>query len=176
MADNQAKALEAVQIAIQMEIDGKEFYLKASRESGNELGKKLLERLSGEEDYHRRRFEQIYEAIRRKNAWPATLIQPDGGRTLRTIFARATAKPTPVTEARAGELEAVKTAMDMENKSRDFYKDQAAKAGNTGEKEFYELIADEEREHHLVLMDYYDFLQDPAGWFTRMEHPSLDGG
>ena len=50
MTTEQDKTLEALQIAIQMEIDGKEFYLKASRESSNELGKKLLQALAGEED------------------------------------------------------------------------------------------------------------------------------
>ncbi|GAH21770.1 unnamed protein product, partial [marine sediment metagenome] len=29
---------------------------------------------------------------------------------------------------------------------------------------------------HLVLLDYYEYLKDPAGWFVRKEHPSLDGG
>ena len=45
MTTGQEKTTQALKYAIQMEIDGKEFYLKASRESGNELGKKLLESL-----------------------------------------------------------------------------------------------------------------------------------
>ena len=53
MAKEQDKTLGALQTAIQMEIDGKEFYLKASRASNNELGKKLLRSLASEEDIHR---------------------------------------------------------------------------------------------------------------------------
>jgi len=30
--------------------------------------------------------------------------------------------------------------------------------------------------HELALIDYYDYLSDPAGWFVKKEHPSLDGG
>ena len=60
MTTGQEKTTQALQYAIQMEIDGKVFYLKASRESGNELGKKLLESFAEQEDYHRRKFEQIY--------------------------------------------------------------------------------------------------------------------
>jgi hypothetical protein len=37
-------------------------------------------------------------------------------------------------------------------------------------------VAAEEREHHLILLDYYEYLKDPAGWFVKKEHPSLDGG
>ena len=39
MANEQDKTLKALETAIQMEIDGKEFYLEASESSGNELGK-----------------------------------------------------------------------------------------------------------------------------------------
>jgi hypothetical protein len=43
------------------------------------------------------------------------------------------------------------------------------------EKEFYEQLA-KEREHELALVDYYEYLADPAGWFVKIERPSLDGG
>ncbi len=59
MVTEQDKTLKALQIAIQMEIDGKEYYLKAGQESSNELGKKLLESLASEEDTHRQKFEEI---------------------------------------------------------------------------------------------------------------------
>ncbi len=86
METEQNKTLRALQIAIQMEIDGKEYYLKASRESSNELGKKLLQSLATEEDTHRQKFQEIYSAIRSQRAWPTTDFQPDGGKGLRTII------------------------------------------------------------------------------------------
>ena len=92
MATENEKTLEALKASIQMEIDGKEYYTKASQTSGNELGKKLLETLAKEEDSHRRRFENIYKTISSKRDWPATDLQPDGGQGLRTIFAQETEK------------------------------------------------------------------------------------
>jgi rubrerythrin len=89
MVTEQDKTLEALQMAIQMEIDGREYYLKASQKGSNELGKKLLQSLAREEDTHRQKFEEIYNAIRNKKAWPVTDFQPDGGKRLKTIFARA---------------------------------------------------------------------------------------
>ena len=62
-------------------------------------------------------------------------------------------------------LEALKIAI---------YKDQARSATYDAEKDFYELLAAEEQEHHLVLLDYYEYISDPAGWFVMKEHPSLD--
>lgn len=176
MVTEQDKTLEALQISIQMEIDGKEYYLKASQKSSNELGKKLLRSLAAEEDIHRQKFEEIYNAIRNKQAWPVTDFRPDGGKRLRTIFARATEEMGSNIKASATELDAVQTAMDMENKTYDFYKSQTQNATHDAERGFYETLTAEEREHHLILLDYYEYLKDPAGWFVTKEHPSLDGG
>ena len=175
MATEQDRTLDALQIAIQMEIDGQEYYLKASQQSSNELGKKLLESLAAEEDLHRQKFVEIYEAIRSDRAWPETHFQPDGGRSLRTIFTEAIEKPGSDIKAPATELEAVQTAMDMENKTYDFYKSQGIRAGQDAERDFYESLASQEKEHHLILLDYYEYLKDPVGWFVQKEHPSLDG-
>jgi len=176
MAEEQSKALNALQTAIQMEIDGKEHYLKASQASTDELGRKLLQTLAEEEDHHRRKFEQIYDTMRKKKSWPAVDFQADGGQKLRTIFARAIENMDSGAKALETELDAVQLAMDMENKSLDFYKSRSENATDYDEKEFYEMLVMEEREHHLILLDYYDYLKDPAGWFARKERSSLDGG
>ena len=63
METEQGKILEALQIAIQMETDGKKYYLKASQKSSNELGRKLLQSLAIEEDSHRQELEEISPAI-----------------------------------------------------------------------------------------------------------------
>jgi len=176
MVTEQDKTLKALRIAVQMETDGKEYYLKASQESSNELGKKLLQSLAAEEDIHRQKFGEIYSAIQNKRVWPITDFHPDGGQGLRTVFARATEEMDSNVKASTTELDVIQKAMDMESKTYDFYKSQGTKAAYDAEKGFYETLAAEEREHHLVLLDYYEYLKDPAGWFVKKEHPSLDGG
>jgi rubrerythrin len=175
MDTEQKKTLQALQVAIQMEIDGKVFYLKASRESSNEMGRKLLVSLAGEEDVHRQQFEAIYQALRDKKGWPDTQFKPDGGKALRAIFATAIEASLTV-RAQANELDAVRTAMDMENRTYDYYQAQRETAIYAGERDFYQALMAQEREHYLVLLDYYEYLKDPAGWFVQRERPSLDGG
>jgi len=176
MGTEQDKTLEALQIAVQMEIDGREYYLKASQKSSNELGEKLLRSLAEEENIHQQKFEGIYNAIRDKKAWPVTDFQPDGGKGLRTVFARTTEEIGSNIKALSTELDTVQTAMGMENKTYDFYKSQGKNAAYEIARDFYETLAAEEREHYLILLDYYEYLKDPAGWFVQKEHPSLDGG
>ena len=174
MVTEQDKTLEALQLAIQTEIDGKAYYQKAGTSSDNQLGRQLFQTLAAEEDIHRQKFEEIYKAISSKKAWPQTDFQPDGGKRLRTIFVRASEEMGLDVKAPPTELEAIKAAIDMEVKSYQLYKSRSQTATYDVERDFYETVAAEEWEHHLVLLDYQEYLTDPAGWFVTKEHPSLD--
>lgn len=176
MEIEQEKTLEGLKVAIQMEIDGKEYYRQASQESSDELGKKLLASLADEEDIHRQKFEEIYNAIQNNKGWPVTDFQPDKGKKLKTLFAMAVEKTATRVKASEVELDAIQTAVDMEIKTYDFYQKLGKNATYDAERDFYRLLAAEEREHHLVLLDYYEYFKDPASWFGAGEHTSLDGG
>ncbi len=176
MENEQNKTLEALQVAVQMEIDGKKYYLKVSQSSDNRAGRELFQSLAAEEDIHRQKFEEIYAAIQSKKEWPETDFQPDEGKKLRVLFTRAVEETGSNIKAPATELDAIQKAMDMENKSFDFYRSRSQAAAFGTEKDFYLTVAGEEKEHHLVLLDYYEYLKDPAAWFVKSEHPSLDGG
>jgi len=177
MEEEQTKTAQALRLAIQMEIDGKEYYQKASKESDNKVGKELFQWLATEEDRHRQRFEEIYRAIENQKAWPKVDIQPVKQGRLHTLFAEALKTTKPNTKkTHSTELDAIAKAMYMENKTRDFYKTQSEKAFHDTEKKLYETIANEERGHYLALADYREYLIDPTGWFRKVEHHSLDGG
>jgi len=161
-----------LQFCIQMEIDGKEFYLKVGGQCRNEVGKRLLTALAAAEDVHRQKFESIFEAARLKHSWPKiTLPSP---KTIRTIFAEALAQVKPGAESPATEMAAVDKAIGMEIASYDYYKGQSKSAASGLEKEFYEAVAAEEHIHHMTLLDYKEYIVDPAGWFVKTEHPSFD--
>jgi rubrerythrin len=173
MTDEQIRTLDGLKMAIRMEIDGKEFYTKAASESGNELGRKLLANLAAEEDVHRRVFQDIYDAISQKKGWPKADFHADGGKGLKTVFAESMKKTAEVA-AKPTELAAVKTARAMETKTYDYYKAQMARAQSPAEKEFYEQLCAQEQQHNLILADYQEYLQNPAGYFVKKEHPHLD--
>ena len=176
MEDEFGKTLEAIQVAIQMEIDGKEYYQKASGEAGNKVGKELFEWLAGEEDKHRQRFEDIYKTIRKEKAWPSVDIKPRKGDILKTLFSEAMRAADSDIKATSTELDTIDKAMEMENKTEKFYSSRGGEAAHNAEKRLYTSLAAEERGHFLALVDYREYLIDPAGWFRKAEHHSLDGG
>jgi rubrerythrin len=175
MEREQAKAIEVLQLGVRMEIDGKEFYSKASEKSGNKLGKELFRQLANEEDVHRQRFEQIYEALRKGQRWPDVEPPSEKGKKLRSLFSEATRALGSKVEVAESELEAIRVALDMEEKSYDLYESRSKESTLPVEKRFYEALAGEERGHHLALADSLEYLSDPAGYFTKTEHWSLDG-
>jgi len=176
MKEEQSKTLEAIKFAIQMEIDGKEYYQTASRQSDNKVGRELFEWLAAQEDKHRQIFGGIYNAIRKREAWPEVSIQPRKGAILDTIFSTEMKAAAPTVKASKTELGNIAKAMEMENKTREFYDNRNQKADYDAEKRLYSALAAEEEGHYLTLVDYREYLIDPAGYFRKAEHHSLDGG
>ncbi len=168
----QSGDLKALKTAIQMEVEGKKYYQKAGKASGNELGRKLFQSLALEEDIHRRKFETIFKAVQADSPWPDVEFTPHKGKELRTLFGEA----AKTVKADNTELEAVQTAMAMENRTHDFYTEQAKKSTFELEKKYYTILAGEESAHHSVLLDYFEYLKNPADFYTMKERHSLDGG
>jgi rubrerythrin len=176
MTTEQEKTLEALKTAIQMEVDGKKYYQQMSQTSSNQLGGNLFQNLAQEEDLHRRKFEEIYAALAAKKSRPKVGLTLDGGQHLRSIFAVAIAQSASVNQGAQADLDAVQAAVTMEGRTYDFYQARGMQAGFDIEKQYYQALAVQEREHHLILLDYYEYLKNPAGWFTMTERHSLDGG
>lgn len=174
--NEQERILQAIDMAIEMELDGKERYLAASKGSTNGEGRRLLQSLAEEEDNHCQTFEGIYNSLSKGRDWPHIDLGTAKARDIRNTLVNTCQALGVSVGGTSSELDAVKVAIDKEKKSYDFYENQASQAIYDTEKSFYEALAREEREHELTLLDYYDYLADPAGWFVKAEHPSLDGG
>jgi len=171
----QENLLRVMQTAVQMEIDGKAFYLKAAEMSGNALGVKLFTQLAAEEDIHRQVFQNIAHAIQAKQGWGDVEFHADQAAELKTVFAAAADALVSTVNVAQTELDAVQTAIGMENKSYDLYKEASQEAASAAEKELLERLAAEESGHRSTLTDYFEYLSDPASYFQNKEHHSMDG-
>jgi len=175
MENEQARTLEVLELAVRTEVDGQEFYQKVSQKSNNRLVKELFQQLANEEDVHRRKFEEIYEALKKGQNWPDVGIPAEKGKGLKSLFTEATKALGIKIKIAESELESIKMAMDMEIKSYNLYHSRSEESTLPVEKRFYDALAGEERGHHLALLDSYEYLSDPVGWFTQREHWSLEG-
>jgi rubrerythrin len=175
MKDEFAALIETVKYSIQMELDGKKFYIAAGKQSENRLGKELYSWLATQEDFHLARFEAIYQSISEKKGLPLDHITLNKTSGIGTIFREAIKITGKTLKPQKDELSAVEKAVEMEIKSRDYYKKQAAKSGSDIVRKFLMIVSAEEQGHYLALIDYKEYMADPADWFTRTEHHLLDG-
>jgi len=171
--DEKAQALKT---ALQMEIDGKEFYQKSGAQSSNLLVRKLFQHLAEQEDIHYGVIKEIYQRVTTKQAWPGKETPFARDKSLRSVFSQAIEGLGKNSKATPSEIETVKIAMQMEDQSYSFYRSRSEEADSPVEKAFYQALTAEERNHYLTLVDSHDYLSDPAGWFTKTEHWGLDGG
>lgn len=175
MDKEQAKILEALQYAIQMEVEGKAYYQKASQKCSIKVGTELFEWLAEQEDLHRQKFEEIYKAIKDNKTWPDIDIESGVQENPITLFSRQANVDACEIKTSRSELNTIAKSMDMENKTYDFYREQGDVAVYESQGKFYKALAAEERKHYLALVDYREYLMDPVDWFTKVEHHSLDG-
>jgi len=114
--------------------------------------------------------------LKSEKAWPEVDIQPRKGDILNTFFSEAMRAAGPTVKPASAELDTIAEAMDMEDKTHEFYKSHGEEAVYDAERKLYTSLAAEEKGHYLTLVDYREYLIDPAGWFRKSEHHSLDGG
>ncbi len=174
MTSEQEKTIDALHKAIQMEIDGKDFYLKAAKESRSEAGKTFLAELAAEEEVHRQIFADIFDAITNKKGWPKVDWQGNQREDLKTLFREAVDKSTKELQNLSSEMKTVDLARQMETRTFDYYTKRGQQALERAEKEFYFLLAAQEQGHNLALAEYLEFLTNPAGFFVVKERPHLD--
>ncbi len=168
------KALEILQSAMNMEKDGREFYLKAAQDSKSSLAKNLFEVLAKEELVHQEVISEIYESLKAGNEWPDVQITRVHSENAENIFSAALKDPQQQ-KAASDDLEAVNIALEMEENSFKLYSERAKESDNPAEAKFYQALAHEEQKHVVSLRNTEEYLTDPEGWFMAKQHITLDG-
>lgn len=175
MKDDAQKRMETLKKAMAIELKEKGYYIAAAEAAANPVAKQLFERLALEEDVHAEKFKAIEAELSQGKDWPAIAAPEWGGSHLKAVVAAFNnAAPGEVVVARS-ELDAMKEAMAKELEAYDMYRGRAMETTSQAEKKFYTTLASEERMHHLALLDSFEYLTDPAGWYTVKEKWTLEG-
>lgn len=166
--------LSALKTAMQLEKDGEAYYKKAAEKSTTPFAQGLFRQLAAEEKDHLKKVEEIYDALggKGKASEKLKLLKPSSA--VRDIFKKATGELKDKAPAGSSDLETIKTAMGMEEKSIDLYDGLGKQEHDSFAKRFFVLLSYEERGHYLSLFDAYDYIVDPAAWLEQKEKIMLD--
>jgi rubrerythrin len=166
--------LKALKDAVQMEVEGRQFYLEAAKTVKSPGVREIMEYLAESEKYHIEKFNEIYRSLEKDPAWNETIANFKPPQHEPYVCVMAMTKDEQGTGG-DNDLQALKTGIKMEECSIDYYTKLAKEATNPLARRFFMSVAHEERGHYLTLMDMHNYLTLPEDWFyvTQMGH--VDG-
>jgi len=175
MSSQIEERIEALEIALNNESKARDFYLQHSQRTRNSIGKMMFASIAADEDEHYNRIQDLHKKLISDKKWPETIPIKVKGTEVKAVFNKMGEWVEKSVKADADDMEAVKIAIDFETKGELFYKKLAQEVDNPMEKNFYQFLADIEREHRISLEDTYEYFRDPASWLRIKERHHLDG-
>ncbi len=142
---------EVLQTALEMERQGRTYYLQAARRVKDPVIKATLEALAHDEEIHEHVIRRYYEAVRKHAGWPDVSNHVSAPQPARQRIQQ-------IIEQTAGQIgedetyaEVYEKARELELKSRDYYREQADKAEDRELVKFFRFLAGMEQTHLEVL-------------------------
>ena len=168
--------LDALAIALNNEMREREFYLKHAQRTKNPVGKAMFQQIGDEELEHYERLKRLHAEWDKAGKWPESLPLVVSNTVIKDVLTGVLKKVDTSAESDANDLEAVRTAIDFEEKGTQFYQGLRDRATDPKEKAFFDLLSKIEREHYLSLKEAEEYLVDPMSWFRKTERLNVDGG
>jgi len=145
---------QALVIAIEREKEAQQFYHEAANKTKNSDGKKMLQWLAKEEEWHQTGLEKQLKSLMSKNAWEEwkeenTPISTD--EVERTAETAHTREATSYEHITVGEVSAIRTGIRAEKKAMDYYKLFGEAITDSKGKKVFESLVKQEEGHLNVL-------------------------
>ena len=161
--------MNAAEIARKMETDAVEFYSQAAQKSSHPIGKKMLLSIAEDEKRHMRMIDAIIKGM------GLTEDNIDPMENVKSIFEENKDTMQERIASTEDDLVALKIAMEMEAKGRDFYKKSAAEATDDNSRALFERLFKEEEKHFAIFENTYSYLSDNGNWFMWEERGIVEG-
>jgi rubrerythrin len=151
----------------QKERAARDFYLDAARRTKHPLGRRMFERLAGEETRHA----QLLQGWANNGLCPVDTTFPPVDKEW---LAKARAKIREAVKGGTTDLDAIELGQEMERKAISFYQDCAGKAADQPSKDLFLRLKAEEDKHLALLTDLYGYMVDPNLWSVRDQKSHFD--
>ena len=160
---------KAIETAVKMETDAMKFYHEAAQRTSHPFAKRMFEGFIRDESRHLKMLNDILGGLDLK------IVKVHPKSEIKTVFSELKDQMLKRISASTDEMEAVKVALDFEEKGYGFYKTALSEAADEIEKKLFSVLADEEQEHYTILQNTYSFLKDTGDWFMWEEQGILEG-
>lgn len=165
--DDKNKLIEPLKIALSLEYEGKQLFMKAAQETQSKLAKQTFEFLAAEEDKHIGNIERFYKSMEDSDGHEIPDIEDSDADEKLESFNLKLEKIKDDFKATSTDIEAYQLAMKFENGAEEFYQEKFDEANDPRIKKFYKWLIDEESMHSRLLNSCLKFVEDPAEWFRN---------
>ncbi len=163
---------EIIEAAVQLERDGHEFYLGVAGKASSDLARQMFESLADDELIHVEWIEKMLSP----DAEVATATKKKTYERLRGIFADVSEALRDAAASSEDDVEAINTAIKMEEKSRAAYLKWADETDSDELCKLCNALADQESFHREILENTIQYLESTGDWFMVEEGWHFDGG
>jgi len=154
--------------SLALEEKGYKWYTEGSARIKNSLGRRMLKRLAEDELNHIRRIKAIYESLTNNKLDDIKIEKPEMA-VFDDLFKRMKDQLEEaleeMTEVGVDDEEIINVALELEANSRFYYEEAAQKASDDMVKQFYDLLAKEEKSHQELLQRTNEYLANPSLFF-----------
>ncbi len=159
--------MDIYKYAMQMEVDGRHFYLDMMNKTNNKGLKNILTMMADSEAKH-------YNVIlvMQKNDKTEFSADTEVLTNVRNIFMKM--KEEKDIDVDVSQAEFYKKALKTEADARKFYLERADEEEDSHRKEIFLNLAEEERKHCVLLENMIGFVSQPADWLENPEWYHLD--
>jgi rubrerythrin len=177
MKEGTTAALSVLREAVRNELDGKAMYLQAAKRTKDELGQSMFRSFAKEEDEHIHILQVQYAGVSQSGDWIDLEVARKAPRDPELIlFPQEEGEVQEIVPEGTSDLEALKIAMDFEQRAVRLYEKAAADSADPTSQSFYRQLAEWEGTHYRILDNSRDYLAHKGEWyFQELEMPMYEG-
>ncbi len=165
-----ASKKDVLDAAIQLEKDGRNYFLETAAKSNNDVVRKVLESLAEDELRHIAWIEQHYP-----EAKSAEEANREFYRRLSALFADVAEEEKEKVAASEDDLKALEHALSIEHAASKSYADWANDADDPEVVELCRVLAGIEHFHAQLIDNTIEYLRKPGDWFMQEERWFFEG-
>jgi rubrerythrin len=159
--------------AVEMEIQGKEFYERGAEKMSNRRGKEMFLSLVKQEGVHVDILEDQLNRFAHDRVWlPLKQLKGEASAPNISVFQDKNIKKIEI-GPNAGELDVIKLGMEVEKKSVEFYRAAGSDLLDKNAKDIFNWLVAQEAGHLTILQAEYDY-RTKSGFYLGEPEFSLE--
>jgi len=159
---------QALNTALDFERKGQKIYGETTSTTKNPIVAKTFSYLAEQELIHIEEIQDYIKTARIK-------FLGDKQEATQKFFSTTVSEFKMKTKLSQDDIKAHEIALDLEKNSYHFYLEQFSKTKDPELKQFFEFLMKQEKNHYELVKRAYEFVQDPAAFYSKSEDWIFEG-